>query len=411
MSTPKLDEQEVEPEIVTATLVVADPESGPVIVPATSIEDPETEPEIRTSASEKLKTADKKAFLFAGYVFWAMIFVSGGATAAVLLARKASKRKITVTAAPSMAPTAAPSLSAAPTYAECSHDDIMEKLAVVFDNPVCTTPVESSSTGTQTYSCYDYMRESNFFTYEYLNPTPNFNIPLRFSGSLERGDDGDYSIDIEFSEYNEPCNFHQADEFFEMIEFAKMIPCSHEEIRDTLLVIFGENNCSTDSSDQGFVMGCELPLQLGAKAIVDYVFSSAGSELQPEALQLSYSEGGNESVVDLDLSLDDCTFDEASNIFQMIAGRCPEEKPKENAQCVLDDNLRCYYVDQNTFVWCPSRDCRGLCFEDDSVGWAEFKCGSESTFYQDLKKKCNEVDFLPSESENIVVQSNLNLNN
>ena len=144
MSTPKLN-AEVEPEIVTAAVVVADPEPGTVIVPATSIEDPETEPDKRTSASNKLKTADKKAFLFAGYVFWAMIFVSGGATAAVLLARKASKRKIIVTAAPSMAPSVAPSLSAAPTYAECSHDDIMEKLALVFDKPNCTT--ESTSTG------------------------------------------------------------------------------------------------------------------------------------------------------------------------------------------------------------------------------------------------------------------------
>lgn len=60
------------------------------------------------TAKNNLKDVDRKTMMFAGYVFWAMLFVSGGAVAVTLIARKLKK---VPSLAPTMFPTEPPSVS------------------------------------------------------------------------------------------------------------------------------------------------------------------------------------------------------------------------------------------------------------------------------------------------------------
>ena len=125
-----------------------------------------------------------------------------------------------------------------------------------------------------------------------------------------------------------------------MIEATYFKPCSHKEITNKLLSVFGESNGENNCSVEDFAMGCQF-MKPGTEASVAYSFSS-GNPIQPETLKLSYTEGGNTTAVDLDLSLDDCTFDEASSTLEKIAAaRCPEEMPQWGDPCPDHVGLTC----------------------------------------------------------------------
>jgi len=75
--------------------------------------DPETPTESQSSegsvsAPERLQDVDKKFIVFAGYIFWATLFVAGGVTAAIVLSQKkpeaAQASTISTTMSPSMPP-------------------------------------------------------------------------------------------------------------------------------------------------------------------------------------------------------------------------------------------------------------------------------------------------------------------
>ncbi len=326
----------------------------PEIEAATSsAEDPETT--TPKSASERLEEVDKKTFLFAGYVFWALIFISGGATAAVLLSRKDPKPK----AAPTVAPVPSVAPSVAPSYAECSHNDITEKIASVSDDDSSgcrfTNPVDGGDDDTgmiALYSCliggYGNPESADaIIHYYYIQIAGGFNVPHRFSSYLW---DSGYT-EFEFSKNGEPCNFFQADEFFENLRLARAIPCSHGEIEGKIISAFGESNCSTDN----YVMGCELAMELGAKARANYSFSFIENKFQPTSLELTYSEAEMEpTFVDIQFSVDDhCTFDDVtSTVFEMIAGKCPEEKPEFGGPCIVEEDLRCQYSSSSFLYYC-----------------------------------------------------------
>lgn len=83
----------------------------------------------RPTAQERLRNLDRKTFLFAGYIFWAMLFVSGGAAAVTLIARKPQDGPsiapiITPTEAPTIAPTIAPTTT--PTNFPTIRNDLQE---------------------------------------------------------------------------------------------------------------------------------------------------------------------------------------------------------------------------------------------------------------------------------------------
>ncbi len=354
MSEQKVDTKKEEPEeIVTPTLVVAELDPNVDADATATFEDPESA--TPQTSSEKLNSVDKKTFLFAGYVFWGLIFVSGGATAAVLLSRKKPEPTTVPTIAPSPSPTNQPLPTAlptaAPSYAECSHDVIMEKLALIFDDDssYCSdyTIDDDDVSNLSGYECSiggygDPEAADAIVKYEFVSVSNDFNIPYTFDGWLR--DDGSIPR-IEFPRNREPCNFYKADELFEKILIGKTI-CSHEKIQGKLYAAFGETNCSTDS----YVMGCELAMESGARARAEYSFSFNGdlneSQLQPEAVTMTYSEEGTDGiVVDWQLAGDVCTFyDTTSVVFDKIATKCPEEllPPTQwKTPCIVDEDLVC----------------------------------------------------------------------
>ncbi len=87
----------------------------------------------RSTVQERLRNLDRKTFLFAGYIFWAMLFVSGGAAAVTLIARKPRDDPtiapiITPTEAPTITPTIAPTIAptTAPTNFPTIRNDLQE---------------------------------------------------------------------------------------------------------------------------------------------------------------------------------------------------------------------------------------------------------------------------------------------
>ncbi len=463
MSEPQLDTK-TKTEVVSATLVVlAEPEPETENVASPSIEDPESA--TPQTSNEKLKSLDKKTFLFAGYVFWGMIFISGGATAAVLLSRKKPDPTTTPTTAPSAAsalseysnpapssstcpvkkpepgdlcfdldlvcdyeyrntsceeggllcyptehfhctsigndqiewnlsapdffcegdiypstfldpctpiepsaaPTVAPTFTAAPTFGVCSHNDVVNKLNSVFGGGKCfyskTYPTENPNVFRIQYVCDESVGdfgENGFYsasvTYEFLHLLEgDFNVPDIFRGLLQYRNSTPTRVDFEPFRKNiafnftkgDPCNFYAADELFEMIRGARPPrgPCSHQEIIDKLYSVFGSENCERVSP---FTWGCNLQNNLGTNGRADYSISlNKDNQEEPKSVEISYSDSGTTpTVVELQFSNDDCSFDAATSIiFDTIAAafdKCPKEEPDNDSTC-SDPDLTCNY--------------------------------------------------------------------
>jgi len=90
----------------TATTSFNDPENP--TVSESKVSEGKKQPR---SLSERLQGTDKKTLLFAGYIFWAMLFVAGGTTAGIILSQKTQIIETTSpTITPSPAPTTDPTL-------------------------------------------------------------------------------------------------------------------------------------------------------------------------------------------------------------------------------------------------------------------------------------------------------------
>ena len=208
---------------------------------ATSAEDPE-QGIASKSAAEKLKDADRKTFLFAGYIFWAMLFVSGGSTAAVIISRKKSaptfpETKLsemptgppTVAVAPSLVPSPGPSeeISPGPSSIDpvinppCSHNDILENwIIALFGTEDCFQPTPTR------VDCYMTMAFASIRASVVYSWTDLYDlgwevvVPESLEGYLVEDDVVTYSVDLQFSEYDY-CNFDDADRFFKEVDQRK----------------------------------------------------------------------------------------------------------------------------------------------------------------------------------------------